>query len=210
MRVTKFSHACVRVVHDGAVLVIDPGGYSEAAALNDVDAILITHEHADHLDVDKLAEALDRRPEAVVYTHAEVAAKLGALNGVVRTVAPGETFDAAGLEVRAYGGWHAVIHPDVPVVPNLGFVIEGRLYHPGDSFDIPLDADVETLFVPITAPWLKVSEAIDFVRSVAPRRAFALHDALANDNGLSLLDRLLGQFSGAEYSRLVTGETVDV
>src|SRR5215469_17005968 len=210
MRVTKFSHACVRVVHDGAVLVIDPGGFSEAAALNDVDAILITHEHADHLDVDKLAEALDRRPEAVVYTHAEVAAKLGALNGVVRTVTAGEAFDAAGLSVRAYGGWHAVIHPDVPVVPNLGFVIEGRLYHPGDSFDIPLDADIETLFVPITAPWLKVSEAIDFVRSVAPRPAFALHDALANDNGLGLLDRLLGQFSGAEYSRLVPGETVDV
>jgi L-ascorbate metabolism protein UlaG (beta-lactamase superfamily) len=210
MRVTKFSHSCVRIVHDGAVLVIDPGGFSEAAALNDVDAILITHEHADHLDVDKLAEALDRRPEAVVYTHAEVAAKLGALNGILRTVTAGDTFDAAGLEVRAYGGWHAVIHPDVPVVPNLGFVVEGRLYHPGDSFDIPLDADIETLFVPITAPWLKVSEAIDFVRSVAPRRAFALHDALANDNGLGVLDRLLGQFSGAEYSRLVPGETVDV
>jgi L-ascorbate metabolism protein UlaG (beta-lactamase superfamily) len=210
MRVTKFAHSCVRVVHDGAVLVIDPGGFSERAALNDVDAILITHEHADHLDVDALADALDRRPEAKVYTHAEVAAKLGALNGEVRTVAAGETFDAAGLRVRAYGGWHAIIHPDVPVVPNLGYLVEGRLYHPGDSFDVPLDADIETLFVPVTAPWLKVSEAIDFVRSVAPRRAFALHDALGNDNGLGIVDRLLGQFSGAEYSRLVPGETVEV
>src|SRR5215468_4765966 len=99
MRVTKFSHSCVRVVHDGTVLVIDPGGFSERAALNDVDAILITHEHADHLDVDALAEALDRRPEATVYTHAEVVAKLGALNGEVRTVAAGDTFDAAGLQV---------------------------------------------------------------------------------------------------------------
>ncbi len=209
MRVTKFSHSCVRVTHDGAVLVIDPGGFSERAALDGVGAILITHEHADHLDVDKLADALDKRPDAAVYTHAEVATKLGALNGVVRTVAAGETFSAAGLEVQAYGGWHAVIHPDIPVVPNLGFVIEGRLYHPGDSFDVPTDADIETLFVPITAPWLKASEVIDFVRSVAPRRAYALHDALANDNGLGLLHRLLGQSSGAEYSRLVPGETVD-
>jgi phosphoribosyl 1,2-cyclic phosphodiesterase len=180
MRVTKFSHSCVRVVRDGAVLVIDPGGFSERAALDGVDAILITHEHADHLDVDKLADALDKRPDAKVYTHAEVAAKLGALNGVVHTVSSGETFTAAGLEVRAHGGWHAVI-----------------------------DADIETLFVPVTAPWLKVSEAIDFVRQVAPRRAYALHDSLANDNGLGLLDRLLGQYSGSEYSRLVPGETVD-
>ncbi len=210
MRVTKFSHSCVRVARDGAVLVIDPGGFSERAALNDVDAILITHEHADHLDVDKLADALDKRPEAKVYTHAEVAAKLGALNGVVRTVTAGEPFSAAGFQVQAYGGWHAVIHPDIPVVPNLGFVIEGRIYHPGDSFDLPMDADIETLFVPVSAPWLKASEAIDFVRSVAPRRAYALHDSLANDNGLGLLDRLLGQYSGTEYSRLVPGETVDV
>lgn len=209
MRVTKFSHACVRVVRDGAVLVIDPGGFSERAALDGVDAILITHEHADHLDVDKLADALDKRPDAKVYTHAEVAAKLGALNGVVHTVTAGETFTAAGMAVRAHGGWHAVIHPDIPVVPNLGYVVEGRLYHPGDSFDVPVDADIETLFVPVTAPWLKVSEAIDFVRQVAPRRAYALHDSLANDNGLGLLDRLLGQYSGAEYSRLVPGETVD-
>jgi L-ascorbate metabolism protein UlaG (beta-lactamase superfamily) len=209
MRVTKFSHSCVRVARDGAVLVIDPGGFSERAALNDVDAILITHEHADHLDVDKLADALDKRPEAKVYTHAEVAAKLGALNGVVHTVSAGETFSAAGFQVQAYGGWHAVIHPDIPVVPNLGFVVEGRLYHPGDSFDVPMDVDVESLFVPVSAPWLKASEAIDFVRSVAPRRAYALHDALYNDNGLGLVDRLLGQFSGTEYSRLVPGETVD-
>jgi hypothetical protein len=113
------------------------------------------------------------------------------------------------MEVRAHGGWHAVIHPDIAVVPNLGYVVEGRVYHPGDSFDVPVDADIETLFVPVTAPWLKVSEAIDFVRQVAPRRAYALHDSLANDNGLGLLDRLLGQYSGAEYSRLVPGETVD-
>jgi hypothetical protein len=159
--------------------------------------------------VDKLADALDKRPEAKVYTHAEVAAKLGALNGVVQTVSAGEAFSAAGFQVQAYGGWHAVIHPDIPVVPNLGFLIEGRLYHPGDSFDVPLDADIESLFVPVSAPWLKASEAIDFVRSVAPRRAYALHDALYNDNGLGLVDRLLGQFSGAEYSRLVPGETVD-
>jgi len=210
MRLTKFSHSCLRLTRDGAVLVIDPGGFSEHVALDDADAVLITHEHVDHLDVDKLADALDRRPSTTtVYAHPEVVAKLGALNAIVQPVNAGDTFQAAGFEVTAYGGWHAVIHPDLPVVPNLGFVVEGTVYHPGDSFEVPLDAEIETLFVPISAPWLKVSEAIDFVRAVAPRRAFALHDSLANDNGLNMLDRLLGQFSGTEYSRLVPGETID-
>ncbi|GIH12635.1 MBL fold metallo-hydrolase [Rugosimonospora africana] len=209
MRLTKFSHSCVRLVRDDAVLVIDPGGFSERASLDGVDAVLITHEHADHLDVDKLADALDKRPLAQVYAHSEVAAKLGALNGVVQTVNAGDRFQAAGFDVQVYGGWHAVIHQDVPVVPNLGFLVEGSVYHPGDSFDVPPDVEIDTLFVPISAPWLKVSEAIDFVRAVAPRRAYALHDSLANDNGLGLLDRLMGQFSGADYSRLVPGETVD-
>jgi L-ascorbate metabolism protein UlaG (beta-lactamase superfamily) len=209
MRLTKFSHSCLRLVRDGAVLVIDPGGFSERASLDGVDAVLITHEHPDHLDVDKLADALDKRPSAQVYAHPEVAAKLGALNGVVRTVNAGDSFQAAGFDIRAYGGWHAVIHQDLPVVPNLGFLVDGAVYHPGDSFDVPPDVAVDTLFVPVSAPWLKVSEAIDFVRAVAPRRAFALHDAFANDNGLGLLDGLLGRFSGTEYARLVPGETVD-
>jgi L-ascorbate metabolism protein UlaG (beta-lactamase superfamily) len=208
MRLTKFSHSCVRVERDGAVLVIDPGTFSERAALDGVDAILITHEHVDHLDVDAIADALAKRPSVQLYTHADVAGKLADLGGVVTTISSGESFTAAGFGVRAYGGRHAVIHPDIPPVANLGYLVEESLYHPGDSFDVPADADVRTLFVPITAPWLKASEAIDFVRAVAPRRAFALHDSLGNDAGLSLLDRLMTNLSGTEYRRLPAGETV--
>jgi L-ascorbate metabolism protein UlaG (beta-lactamase superfamily) len=198
----------VRVERDGAVLVIDPGTFSERAALDGVDAILITHEHVDHLDVDAIADALAKRPSVQLYTHADVAGKLADLGGVVTTISSGESFTAAGFGVRAYGGRHAVIHPDIPPVANLGYLVEESLYHPGDSFDVPADADVRTLFVPITAPWLKASEAIDFVRAVAPRRAFALHDSLGNDAGLSLLDRLISNLSGTEYRRLPAGETV--
>jgi L-ascorbate metabolism protein UlaG (beta-lactamase superfamily) len=208
MRLTKFSHSCVRVERDGAVLVIDPGSFSERTALDGVDAILITHEHTDHLDLDAVADALDKRPAVQMFTNADVATKLAGLGGVVTTVGPGESFTAAGFGVRTYGGRHAVIHPDIPPVANLGFLVEESLYHPGDSFDVPLDADIATLFVPITAPWLKASEAIDFVRAVGPRRAFALHDCLGNETGLALLDRLLTNLSGTEYRRLPVGETI--
>lgn len=209
MRLTKYSHACVRLEGDGAVLVIDPGGFSERAALDGVDAILITHEHADHVDVDAVGDALAKRPNAKIYTNGAVAKLLADLGDVVTVIESGQEFQAAGFGVRAYGQWHAVIHPDLGTVPNLGFLVDERIYHPGDSFDVPAGAQVDTLFVPVTAPWLKTSESIDFVRAVRPRRAYALHDALANEAFGALTTRLVGSLGGAEYERLEPGTAVD-
>ena len=212
MRLTKFSHACVRLERD-AVLVIDPGSLSERAALDGADAVLITHEHADHLDVGALADALARRPSVEVYTHPAVARLLVELGGVVHEVLPGDAFSAAGFGVRAYGGLHAMIHPELPRVPNVGFYIEGDassggVYHPGDSFDVPVDVEVETLFVPVSGPWLKLAEAVDFVRQVAPRRAYALHDGLHNEIGHRISDTHLTNLSGCAYARLPAGTAV--
>jgi L-ascorbate metabolism protein UlaG (beta-lactamase superfamily) len=205
MRLTKYSHACVRLERDGAVVVIDPGTLSEREALDGVDAVLITHEHFDHLDVDKLTDALSARASIRIFTHPDVTPKLGDLAEVVTEIQPGDDFEAAGFQVRTYGGLHAIIHPDLPRVANLGFFIEG-VYHPGDSFDVPTDAEVETLFVPVSGPWLKLSESVEFVRAVAPRRAYALHDGLLNDIGLKVYDTNMANLSGCEYARLGAGE----
>ncbi len=212
MRLTKYSHACVRLERD-AVLVIDPGTLSERVALDGVDAVLITHEHLDHLDVAALADALAARPAIEVYAHPDVAKLLTELDGVLHAVVPGDEFVAAGFRVRAYGGLHAMIHPELPRVPNVGFFIEGDagsggVYHPGDSFDVPADAEVETLFVPVSGPWLKLAEAVEFVRQVAPRRAYALHDGLHNEIGHRISDNHLANLSGCEYARLAAGTGV--
>jgi L-ascorbate metabolism protein UlaG (beta-lactamase superfamily) len=214
VRLVKYAHACVRVESE-AVLVIDPGSFTERAALDGADAVLITHEHGDHLDVDTLADELGKRPAVRVFAHPAVAGKLEALSGAVTTVTPGDEFEAAGLLVRAYGGWHAEIHPDIPLVPNLGYLVREApdgpsLYHPGDSFDVPEGATVDTLFVPISAPWLKTSESINFVRAVAPRRAYALHDFLLSTPGFALVDGLLSKLSGTEYARLASGASVSL
>nr|MDT0657978.1 MBL fold metallo-hydrolase [Micromonospora sp. DSM 115978] len=208
MRLTKFGHSCVRVEHDGGVLVIDPGAFTERAALDGVDAVLVTHEHVDHLDVDALADTLGKRPSVTVHTHPAVVSKLDALDGVVTAVEPGDRFTAAGIPIRAYGGWHAEIHPDVPRVPNLGFLVNEEVYHPGDSFDVPADARIDTLFVPVSAPWLRLAESVDFVRAIAPRRAFALHDGLLNDAGHGITDGMMSRLSGCEYARLEPGTQV--
>ena len=209
MRLVKYSHSCVRLEGDG-VLVIDPGGFSETVALDGVDAVLITHEHPDHLNLDALTEALSGRPEVRIFTHPDVVPKLGDLASITTTVNSGDDFTAAGFGVRAYGGLHAVIHPDLPRVANLGYAIDGTVYHPGDSFDVPADVRVDTLFVPVSAPWLKVAESVDFIRAVKPRRAYALHDALLNDLGAPLVERVINQLSGAEYQRLSPGTVLDL
>ncbi|SCL27401.1 L-ascorbate metabolism protein UlaG, beta-lactamase superfamily [Micromonospora nigra] len=209
MRLTKYAHSCLRVEHDGAVLVVDPGVFSDAeSALDGADAVLITHEHPDHVDVAALDRHLRRRP-LVVHAPASLAGTLGDAAEALRPVAPGEQFTAAGITVRAYGGRHAVIHPDIPVVDNLAYLIGDRVYHPGDSLVVPEDVRVDTLFAPIHAPWSKFSEVVDFIRAVAPRRAFALHDALLNANGLGVLDRQYTALSNCEYRRLEPGTRID-
>ena len=210
MRLTKFGHSCVRVEHDGAVLVIDPGSFSERAALDGVDAVLITHEHPDHLDVDALADALAKRPN-VDRAHATPTspAKLTALGDVVTAVETGQSFTAAGMPVRAFGGVHAEIHPDIPRIANLGFLVNDVRLPPGRLVRRARGRRVETLFVPVSAPWLKISESVDFVRAVAPRRAFALHDGIVNDAGGTLVDGVLGRLLKVDYQRLAPGTSVD-
>jgi L-ascorbate metabolism protein UlaG (beta-lactamase superfamily) len=212
VRITKFSHSCVRVAGAGAVLVIDPGAFAEPDALDGADAVLVTHEHPDHLDTAALAGAAARNPQLRVYAHPGVLPTLAEATDTATAVEPGAGFTAAGFAVRAYGGRHAVIHPDIPLVANLGFLVQDggqSLYHPGDSFTVPGDAPVDTLFVPLAAPWMKLAEAIDFARAVRPRRAYALHDALLNDAGAAISDGHLERLSGTAYAHVAPGTTLD-
>jgi L-ascorbate metabolism protein UlaG (beta-lactamase superfamily) len=204
MRLTKYGHACVRVERDGAVLVIDPGVFSEAAALDGADAVLITHEHPDHLDVDQLTGR-----DLPIYTHPDVAGKLAEMGVTAHGVNAGDRFEAAGFAVQAYGGLHALNHPEIPRVANLGYLVDGSVYHPGDSFDVPVGASVEVLLVPVNAPWLKVAESVAFVRAVAPRRAYGIHDALLSEAGGQVYDRNLAHLARCDYARVAPGSVMD-
>ena len=208
MHVTKYAHSCLRVEHDGGVLVIDPGVFSEAAALDGADAVLITHEHPDHVHVEAVTRQLDRRPFRI-HGPAALTGTLGDAAEALDPVQPGQSFTAAGVPVRAHGGRHAVIHPDIPVVDNLAYLQNDVVYHPGDSLVVPEDTQVDTLFLPIHAPWTKFSESLDFLRAVAPRRAYALHDGLLNENGLGVLNSNFARLSDVDYRRLEPGTRID-
>jgi L-ascorbate metabolism protein UlaG (beta-lactamase superfamily) len=194
------------------VLVVDPGTFSERDALTGADAVLITHEHFDHVDVDALAAAVARKSDMRVFAHADVLPKLAAFAEVVTAVAPGQEFSAAGFTVTAYGGQHAVIHPDIPRIANLAYLIadaQDSVFHPGDSFTVPEGVVVDTLFVPLNAPWMKLAESIDFVRAVKPRRAYALHDYLLTETGAKVSDGHLERLSGTDYAHVAPGTTIN-
>ncbi|MFF7522330.1 MBL fold metallo-hydrolase [Streptomyces pseudovenezuelae] len=208
MKLTKMSHACVRLEKDGQTLVLDPGAFSEEHAALGADAILVTHEHLDHFSEDRLRAALDANPAAQIWTLKSVAEKIStAFPGRVHTVGHGDTFTAAGFDVQVHGELHAVIHPDIPRITNVGYLIDGgTVFHPGDALTVP-DHTVETLMLPVMAPWSKISEVIDYVREVKPQRAYDIHDALLTDLARPIYDSQIGALGGAEHLRLKPGES---
>lgn len=212
MRLTKMGHACVRLEKDERTLVLDPGSLTEPEALEGANAVLITHEHPDHVAGEHLATAAEASPGLEIWTTAGVAEQLEGIRAKVHTVGAGESFDAAGFDVRVYGELHAMVNPAWPRVANVGFLVDGAIFHPGDAYTLP-DADVETLLLPTNGPWMKATELLDFVREVGPRRAYSVHDGFLNDAGLKLVDGLLGYLAedrDADIRRLPPGGSVDL
>jgi L-ascorbate metabolism protein UlaG (beta-lactamase superfamily) len=207
VKLTKFGHACVRLEAHSAVLVIDPGGLTEASALENADAVLITHEHYDHFIEGRIRTAAATNGALEIWTVGAVAELLPGLGGQLHVVEDGDTFTTAGFQVEAHGRWHAPIHPDIPPIPNTGFLLDRCLFHPGDALTVPAEF-VDTLMLPIHASWARASDLIDWVRDVRPRRAIAMHDGGLNGIGLATIDGLLGANGpgiGAVYLRLQPG-----
>jgi L-ascorbate metabolism protein UlaG (beta-lactamase superfamily) len=211
VRLTKYSHSCIRLDDDGRSLVIDPGVLSEAAeALEGADAVLITHEHPDHLDADALRRAAAAHADLQIWAPEAVADSLADLGGQVTASGPGESFQAAGFAIETFGGQHAMIHPSVPVIANLGYIVQSTLFHPGDSFTVPTKP-VQTLCVPVHAPWSKVAEVIDYVVSVRAPQAVQIHDGLLNETGLQFTEAhvtRVGGWYGSEFRHLGARESL--
>lgn len=209
MRLTKYAHACVLVEDGDARILIDPGVYSPGfETLTDLSAILITHQHADHVDLKRLPTLLERNPTAALHSDEGTAAVLREHGVDAEIVRDGDRLDV-GTDVTVHGVNHAVIHRDVPIIPNVSYLVGGRILHPGDSYTEPAEP-VDVLCLPTGAPWLKAGEAVDYLRAVAPRLAVPIHEAVLAMPQMhyGLFDRLA--LDGTTVTVVDPGQSLDV
>lgn len=185
MQVTKLEHACQVVEESGARLVIDPGGFTRPVDAQDVVAVVVTHEHPDHVTPEQLAHIVEANPGVQVFGPAGVARALADSGIHVDVVTDGARRQVGPFDLTFHGTRHNVIHASVPVVDNTGVLVNGRLFSPGDAYTVP-GVPVEVLAAPVGAPWLKVADMIDYVTEVAPRRAYPVHEATLSDIGFDM------------------------
>ncbi len=219
MRLTFHGHACVRLDGDGTRLVLDPGTFADAqAALDGATAVLITHEHPDHVDAPAVVAALEADTGLAAWGTAgavDALAAAGAPAERLHAVRPGDVLQLGQARVTVGGGEHALIHAAIPRATNVTFLVEldgATAYHPGDSFDPPA-VDVDVLLTPVSGPWLRLGDVIDLVRAAGARHLVPVHDALLTEVGHRMVggrlsDRaLVGE---SAYRRLGPGESLTV
>jgi L-ascorbate metabolism protein UlaG (beta-lactamase superfamily) len=211
MKLTKYEHACLVLEISDEKLIVDPGAFSTPLGdLGDVRAIVITHEHPDHWTPEQLDRILARNPDVTIYGPAGVA--LAATGYDITTVTDGDTAEVGPFQLAFYGSRHAVIHSSIPVIDNVGVLVNNTLFYPGDSFTVPPVA-VDTLAVPSAAPWLKIGEAMDYVTAVAPKRSFPTHEMVASVIGKGMANdrlRTMTEAAGGQFFPLEPNDTLDL
>lgn len=211
MRIIKHGHSCVRLEDAGHALVVDPGMFADAAAVDGATAVLLTHEHPDHVDIGNL-RATDAPVFTIAAVHAKLAAEAPDVAERVSVVAPGDALDI-GVPVRVVGETHAEILPDLHF-DNSGYLIEMgglRILHPGDALTVP-EPSVDLLCLPVSAPWLKASECVAFAEAVGAPRSLAIHDRVYSEFGLATVDGHIARIleaHGQSYVRLPEGAELD-
>jgi L-ascorbate metabolism protein UlaG (beta-lactamase superfamily) len=210
MKITKFEHACIVIEEQGQSLVIDPGDYTrELGDLQNVAAVVFTHVHGDHYGAANLAAILKANPNAKVFGTHEVAA--AAPN--TTAVDAGQTVAAGPFKLAFFGGRHALVYKDTPQNENVGVMVNDRFYYPGDSFDTPNGLPVEILALPVSGPWMKTGEALEFIEAIKPSKlCIPTHDALLSPLGMKMFEgrapSICAEF-GATFKVLQPGESTE-
>lgn len=215
MKITKYGHACLLVEEGEARVLIDPGKWNPLPDAENVDVVLITHEHQDHVDVEQLKAIMATNPEACVVTHEGVGeAVLNPANIAYAPIEEGGRIDIKGVPIESFGHDHAPLYGDVSPCRNTGYLIGEKLFVPGDALhDVP-GKTVEFLALPTGGPWMKLAEAVDYVKQVKPKVAFPIHDAVYIEEyqrGLvpSFMSNNLKD-SGIEFRDLPAGKSIDL
>ncbi len=207
MKIKKIGHCCLVIETKGIRIMTDPGMYSTAQdEEKNISIVLITHEHADHFHIESVKKVLANNPEARVVTNTAVG-KLLAAEGIAHEVLEhGGSMNVDDILLEGFGEHHAEIYQEFGQVQNTGYFIDDTLFYPGDAFTVP-GKPVDILALPVSAPWLKLSEVIAYALAVKPRRAFPVHDAILRSPSMvqGMLVPLL-QKEGIEFVLMNEGD----
>ncbi len=210
MKLTKFQHACFVVEKDGVSIIVDPGSFTHDFIIpKNVAAVFITHNHPDHLDSQLVISILREHPKAVLLAHESILTDF--TNEHTQAVNAGETVEANGISLQFVGGTHEPIDSAITPPANLGVIIENHLYYPGDSFYLP-NQPIKELLLPVSAPWLTMSQSMNFIRALQPSVAFPTHDAILSTEGQALIDGMVTRITSelpTNYQR-INGKTIEL
>jgi L-ascorbate metabolism protein UlaG (beta-lactamase superfamily) len=186
MKIKKLGHCCLVIEENGKRIMTDPGSWTinEQIKEKNIDLIIITHEHQDHIHIESLKTVLKNNPKAVIITN-EGVGKLLDESGIKYEILENKSpKNFLGIELEAHDCKHEEIYQDIFRVQNTGFFISKRLFYPGDAFYNPGKA-VEILALPVAGPWANVKNAINYVLEIKPKVCFPVHDGMLISFGAS-------------------------
>lgn len=212
MKITKFGHCCLLIEVGEFRILTDPGNYNTTPEVENIDVILISHEHQDHLHIDALKALLAKNGNAEVISHGGVGKILDEAGIAHTLISDGEEKVIKGISIESSGTEHACIHHDLPKVQNTGFYINKTLFYPGDSFQNPEKA-ITILALPVAGPWMKLEEAVEYAKLIKPKAVFPVHDGmLRQEHQLGPTRRIptmLLEPLGIKYVDMTEGTTHD-
>jgi len=188
MKIKKLGHCCLIIEVNGKRIMTDPGSYTveEQAREKNIDLILITHEHGDHIHIESLKKILINNPNVKIITNEGVGKLLNGAGIKYEVLENKNPKDFLGIELEAHDCKHEEIFEDLGQVQNTAYFIGQKLFYPGDAFYNP-GKPVEILALPVAGPWAKVKDFMKYVLEVKPKACFPVHDGM------------LTSFSGSAY-----------
>lgn len=207
MKITKHLHSCLSVEENGTTLLFDPGIYTyqdkglAIDSLKQLDYLLITHEHHDHMFVPFVKEIVAKFPKVQIISNTSVQTILASYNIHVAT---------EGNEIVSFeDAPHEHVFGQSP--KNISITILGKLTHPGDSMRFTKTAEI--LALPIQSPWGSYVQALEKAKEIKPKVVIPIHDWHWKDEARNQFYQRATEYLkefGIEFKSMETNVTIDL